>query len=218
VFEGTDYSGKSTCVEGVYQAALKSNLFDSVVKAHDPGATELAKQLRELLVNREGKKKLSQRTQALMFMAAREDTMEELLKDQESQRRLVLMDRWTFSTFIYQVIRPGQSKGPTAALFTTYEQTSPPCMKPDMWFFLDASDDVLAKRAEGRGASSHYDLAFKEYARYYRQTLAVFPRMVGWPSAVEINTSDMTIDETTEEATRQLFAKVNYDRLWGRKA
>ena len=214
VFEGTDYAGKTTCVEQVYQAALKSGLFDSVIKAHDPGATELATELRSLLVNREGKKKLSQRTQALMFLAAREDTMEELLKDQESKRRLVLMDRWTFSTFIYQVVRPGQDKGPTTALFTAYEQTSPDCMKPDMWFFLDAKDEVLTERAKIRGASSHYDLGFLSYAKYYRQTLDVFPRLVGWPTVFNIDTSALTIEETGNRAAEAILSKVKMDQLF----
>jgi dTMP kinase len=95
-FEGPDGSGKSTQVEKL--AAALADKDPLVVR--EPGGTELGERIRDLLLHRpEG---MSAGGEMYLFMAARAELLETLIKPALAAGRVVIDDRYHDSTMAYQ--------------------------------------------------------------------------------------------------------------------
>jgi dTMP kinase len=95
-FEGPDGSGKSTQVEKL--AAALADREPLVVR--EPGGTELGERIRDLLLHRpEG---MSAHGEMYLFMAARAELLETLIKPALAAGRVVIDDRYHDSTMAYQ--------------------------------------------------------------------------------------------------------------------
>src|SRR4030095_13422843 len=67
---------------------------------HAPGGTELAQQLRDILLHYRGKMALP--TEALLFMASRAQLVTEVIKPALDAGSVVIVDRFLLSTVVYQ--------------------------------------------------------------------------------------------------------------------
>jgi dTMP kinase len=95
-FEGPDGSGKSTQVEMLARALADR---DPLV-VREPGGTELGERIRDLLLHRpEGMAAIAE---MYLFMAARAELLEELIKPALAGGRVVIDDRYHDSTVAYQ--------------------------------------------------------------------------------------------------------------------
>lgn len=103
--DGIDGCGKSTQAKRLAAACQRAGIENFLVQ--DPGTTEVGKELRRLLLNKDFG--MAAITQALLFAAARHETclkVEQALKD----GLFVIADRWTPSTIVYQGIAQGVPK------------------------------------------------------------------------------------------------------------
>ena len=89
--EGIDCVGKST------QISLLKKEFKEAIFTFEPGATELGKHLRELLLKSD--KKISKKAELLLFLADRAQHFDELLC--ENKDRLIISDRSLISGMAY---------------------------------------------------------------------------------------------------------------------
>jgi dTMP kinase len=95
-FEGPDGSGKSTQVEMLARALADR---DPLV-VREPGGTELGERIRDLLLHRpEGMAAIAE---MYLFMAARAELLEDLIKPALAAGRVVIDDRYHDSTVAYQ--------------------------------------------------------------------------------------------------------------------
>ncbi len=101
VFEGGEGSGKSTQVKLLYEY-LKANGY-KVIVTREPGGTKIGEQLRTILL--QGKiDKMNTITEALIFLAARSDNWEKIIKPALKNNTIVICDRFQDSTLAYQGI------------------------------------------------------------------------------------------------------------------
>ncbi|MFM7706086.1 MAG: dTMP kinase, partial [Rubrivivax sp.] len=117
-----------------------------VVVTREPGGTELAEALRELVLHRP----MDAMTEALIVFAARRDHLRALIEPALAQGAHVLCDRYTDATFAYQ----GAGRGFDLEVLRTLESWVQQGRQPDLtlWFDLPA---VLA--AQRRQAARHPD-------------------------------------------------------------
>lgn len=100
-FEGGEGSGKSTQVKLLYKY-LESNNYQ-VTLTREPGGTIIGEQLRKILV--QGKvDKINSITEALIFLAARSNNWEKVIKPALDNNKIVICDRFQDSTVVYQGI------------------------------------------------------------------------------------------------------------------
>ena len=102
-FEGGEGSGKSTQIQ-----KLKNNILGfisdvEIVISREPGGTEVAEQIREILVNGEADK-LSVRTETLLMIAARAEHIDRVILPAIKRGAIVLCDRFKDSSIVYQGI------------------------------------------------------------------------------------------------------------------
>jgi dTMP kinase len=97
--DGIDGSGKSTQVR-LLADALAQRGYDVVV-CRDPGSTALGERLREILLHHHGTP-IHRRSEMLLYMAARAQLVEEVIRPALAGGKLVLSDRYLLANVVYQ--------------------------------------------------------------------------------------------------------------------
>jgi dTMP kinase len=140
-FEGGEGAGKSTQV-----ALLKAHLESDgrrVVQLREPGGTKFGEELRDLLLS---SSKLASRTEMLLFLAARSELVDKMVKPALSAGIDVISDRFIDSTVAYQ----GYGRGLNIELIRTLNEAVIDGCVPDVTILLDVDPDVgLTRVSEG---------------------------------------------------------------------
>jgi dTMP kinase len=169
-FEGIDGAGKSTHIAVVAQRLRERG--DEVVVTREPGGTELAEALRELVLTRP----MDSLTESLLVFAARRDHLQRVIEPALAAGQTVLCDRFTDATFAYQ----GGGRGFDLGVLRTLEQWVQAGRQPDLTLWFDVPAALAAeRRAQARAADRFEgeDLAFFErVAEGYRQRIAAAPQ------------------------------------------
>ncbi|MEL7626704.1 MAG: dTMP kinase [Anaerolineaceae bacterium] len=160
-FEGPEGSGKSTQLPRLAQYLEESGY--SVVKTREPGGTKIGDQIREVLMRMENTE-LHPRTEILLFLAARAQLVEELIKPSLQEGKIILCDRYGDSTLAYQGYGHGLNLDDLRAML----QFATGGLKPDLTILLDI--DVLTglKRKKIKAEWNRLDafeLSFHERVR-----------------------------------------------------
>ena len=98
-FDGVDGVGKSTQVE-LTAGWLQQQGFQ-VTCCRDPGSTPLGEAIREIILDR-SQLAVSLRSEMLLYMAARAQLVEEIIRPALEQEQVVLSDRFLLSNVVYQ--------------------------------------------------------------------------------------------------------------------
>lgn len=101
VIEGVDGAGKSSHIPTVVNA-LKEAGFD-VVQTNEPGGTKLGFELREKILL----DPMTSETEVLLAFASRAENIHQIINPALQQGKAVVCDRFTDSTFAYQVAGGG---------------------------------------------------------------------------------------------------------------
>ena len=157
-FEGIDGAGKSTHIEALAQRLR--NRGAEVLCTREPGGTELAEQLRELILHRS----MDTLTEALLVFAARRDHVRRVIAPALARGACVVCDRFTDATFAYQ----GAGRGFDAEMLSTLERWVHGELQPDLTLWLDLPAETAARRRALARAADRFeaeDLAFFERVR-----------------------------------------------------
>ncbi len=169
-FEGIDGAGKSTHIEALAQRLRGRGT--EVVCTREPGGTELAEQLRELVLHRP----MDALTEALLVFAARRDHVQRVIAPALARGASVVCDRFTDATFAYQ----GAGRGFDTAVLSRLEHWVQGELQPDLTLWLDLPAETAAlRRARARSADRFEaeDTGFFERVRAgYAQRMAAQPR------------------------------------------
>ena len=156
-FEGIDGAGKSTHIDAVAQRLRLSGA--TVLCTREPGGTELAERLRELILHAP----MDPLTEALLVFAARRDHLQHVIAPALQRGDTVLCDRFTDASFAYQ----GGGRGFETAVLAQLERWVHGELQPDMTIWFDLPAAVAAQR---RGAVRAPD-------RFEQQDVAFFNRV-----------------------------------------
>ena len=140
-FEGIDGCGKSTQINLLAKYFAKQN--KSFVKTEEPGGTEGANEIRKILL-RENNFQWSVESEALLFMAARNDHVEKVIKPAIEDNKIVICDRFMDSTIVYQGMRSPRAKKLSLILFELIG------INPDITFLIDMDPKIALDRALNR--------------------------------------------------------------------
>ncbi len=94
--EGVDGAGKSSHTDWLVNFFKEKG--KEVVLTREPGGTVLGEKLRDLLLQ----ETMSQTTEVLLMFAARQESVEQIIKPALSTDKVVISDRFTDSTMAYQ--------------------------------------------------------------------------------------------------------------------
>tara|TARA_B100000609_G_scaffold172754_1_gene148362 strand:- start:80 stop:706 length:627 start_codon:yes stop_codon:yes gene_type:complete len=141
-FEGIDGSGKSTQIQ--HLAKYLETLGFDVIITREPGGSIGGEEIRNLLLQGEVDR-WSAETEILLFTAARRDHLERIIAPALEDGKIVICDRFTDSTRMYQGMR-----GPS--LRNLVELLNDKIIKwdPDLTIIIDINPETSLKRAKSR--------------------------------------------------------------------
>ena len=158
--EGIDRSGKTT------QARLLGEaLGDRAVAVREPGGTAVGERVRELL--KDPSIEVDERTEALLFAAARAELVSEVIRPALDEGKIVISDRFLDSSLAYQ----GGARGLGVEEVERINEFATGGLRPDVTVLLDLSPGAAAGRAgvevdrfeqEGAGLQERVRAAYQE--------------------------------------------------------
>lgn len=156
-FEGGDGSGKSTHVR--FLADLLEELGLEVVCVREPGGTPIGEQLRDIVLNPENAA-LSDRAELLIYEAARSQLVDDVIKPALERGAIVLCDRFTDSTVVYQ----GYGRGLDRNFISKLNDFATCDIHPDLTIVFKCPDRAEKKsRVDRRGIKDRLEGAGDDF-------------------------------------------------------
>lgn len=153
--DGGDGTGKSTQVE--LFCDWLHGLGHDVVACRDPGSTRLGEAVRELLLDRHDLQ-IHRRSEMLLYMAARAQLAEELIRPALANGKTVVADRYLLANVVYQ----GYGGGLDVETLWEVGRVATGGLMPDLTILLDMPAEAAARRIsrqpdrmEQQGAAFH---------------------------------------------------------------
>ena len=145
-FEGGEGSGKTTQIQRLAESLAQIVPAGSLVITREPGGVPAAESIRDLLVNGDTEK-WQPLTEAFLMSAARHEHVEQIIRPALMQNKLVISDRFTDSTIIYQGVVGGVARQHIDAI----NNISCGDIAPDLTIILDMDSQTGLARADSRG-------------------------------------------------------------------
>lgn len=142
--EGPEGSGKTSQMPALADYLRKAGY--DVLATREPGGTLVGDQIREILMNLKNVS-IVPRTEILLFLAARAQHVDELIRPALEAGKIVLCDRFGDSTLAYQ----GYGHRTDLTILRSLIDFSTGGLKPDLTLLLDISvhDGLRRKRDNG---------------------------------------------------------------------
>jgi dTMP kinase len=137
--DGGDGTGKSTQLELLGQW-LREHGHD-LVACRDPGSTPLGEAIRGILLDRHDLH-IHRRAEMLLYMAARAQMVEDVIRPALEQGKTVLCDRYLLANVVYQ----GYAGGLDIENLWEVGRAATGGLLPDLTIVLDVPPDVAASR------------------------------------------------------------------------
>ncbi len=145
-FEGIDGCGKTTQMRRLARRLREEGY--QVEETIEPGGTRIGKQIRRILLDT-ANQEISPATELLLYFASRAQNVSQRIRPALAAGKIVLSDRYTDSTMVYQGFARGLGEEVVAAL----ERIACRGLKPDLTIYLDIDLETGLARARARNDS-----------------------------------------------------------------
>jgi dTMP kinase len=160
--EGPEGSGKTSHMNPLAEY-LRQRGYD-VIATREPGGTAISDQVRAVLTRMENKG-MNPRTEILLFCAARAQLVDEVIRPNLEQGRVVLSDRYADSTLAYQ----GYGHRVDREFLRRLLNFATGNLWPDLTVLLDIDSNAGLRRKQTAGGEwnrlDDYELAFHQRVR-----------------------------------------------------
>lgn len=142
-FEGTDGSGKTTQIRLLIERLRASGY--EVLETTEPGGTPIGKQIRKILLD-PANQELHRTTEILLYFASRAQNVHEWILPALARGAVVVCDRFTDSTMVYQ----GAGRGLGDNVVRTLHTIACGELQPDITVYLDIDLETSLARVQAR--------------------------------------------------------------------
>lgn len=158
-FEGGEGCGKSTQSRLLLKKLEHQNI--PVVLTHEPGGTALGNELRKALKRKRGSS-ISPQAELFLLAASRAQLVAEVIRPALEEGKVVLCDRFTHSTMVYQ----GYGRGLDFTAIRMVNNMATGNLNPDLIILLDISPEQgLARKRSLKDRFELEDLSFHRRVR-----------------------------------------------------
>jgi len=161
--EGIEGVGKSTALEFIAQLLKEKGI--SYVTTREPGGTEVAEQLRQVLLKKH-EEPIYAETELLLLFAGRKQHIEEVILPALKAGKWVICDRFTDATYAYQ----GGGRGISETFISQLEEAIQQGLKPMKTLLLDAPVQVSQCRLKGRKEVDRIEVEKEAFFQRVRDT------------------------------------------------
>ncbi|AVN62675.1 dTMP kinase [Mesoplasma coleopterae] len=201
--EGMDGSGKTTALQRVKKHLEDLNY--KVVMTREPGGLPISEKIRDLILNKDSQG-MEPWTEALLFIAARKEHVEKVIKPYLEQGYIVISDRFMDSTTAYQ----GGARGLGVDYLNELQKTILEGFLPDLTLYFELSFEDAEKRLSGRHDEKN---RLDEEGRKFKESVKQAFEDLSKKEAQRITVIDAskTPDEVFEQTKNVILEKIE---LW----
>ena len=160
-FEGIEGSGKSYQSQKLYKKLKKMGI--PAIMTREPGGTPSAEKIRKVILDDyfhpDTKEKFNKNTDTLLYLAARNEHIENKIKPAMLKKKIIICDRFIDSTIAYQVY----GKGVDLNFVNSVHKYILKNIKPDLTFILSVNISKAIKRLNKRKKKNRYDKFSKNF-------------------------------------------------------
>lgn len=208
VFDGIDGCGKSTAIENSKKYLEEKGM--DVVLIREPGTTDISEQIREVILSSKNKD-MNVTTETLLFTAARADLVQKVILPALEENKIVLCDRYVYSTFVYQ----GYVKRLNLSYISNIHDHFP---VPDITliFNVDYREAInrLKYRAEHAGENNRFDNESEEFFKRSQKGFSTINKLnskfIKDTNLLFINTTELYPQETFEKVKSAILDDIIY--------
>ena len=146
-FEGMDGSGKTTQMHRL--AARLRAMGRTVLETAEPGGPPVAVQIRRILLD-SANRELSPVAEVLLYFASRAQNVDQWIVPALERGEIVLADRFTDSSLVYQ----GTGRNLGADTIAALDRIACRGLKPDLTILVDVDAEASLARARARNAAA----------------------------------------------------------------
>lgn len=155
-FEGPEGSGKSTAIIAIAERLRSEGR--EVVTTREPGAGEVGRAIREILLHGE---ELDAKAELFLFLADRAQHGASVIRPALAASKIVLCDRYIDSTVAYQ----GHARGLDVEELRRLNDTATDGLRPDLTLLFDLDVEVGLKRLNDQDRLDNEPLEFHRKVR-----------------------------------------------------
>ena len=188
--EGGEGVGKTTNVPFIKNYLQNLNI--PVVVTREPGGTQLAEKIRDLLLQ-SNDELLTSHAEILLMFAARAQHLNHVIKPALDEGRWVLCDRFTDATYAYQ----GGGRGMALETIGWLENFVQGNLRPDLTLLLDVPVEIGMTRAKNRGGD--LDRFESEHLHFFNKVRQVYLQQAQqYPDRIKIIKADQPLDDVQD--------------------
>jgi dTMP kinase len=156
VFEGVEGTGKSYQINKLYNNLKKKKYFP--IKTREPGGSSSAEKIRKLIFSNKSES-FEALTDFYLMLAARNEHIKKTINKAKHNKKILICDRFTDSTFAYQVVGKNISK----KINEMNNKYIIGTLKPDLTIILKSKMSSIFNRINSRKNSNKFDKLNKHF-------------------------------------------------------
>lgn len=197
-FEGGEGAGKTTLIKSLKRILEEKGHL--VVQTREPGGSILSEKIRDLLLHRDKNLLIGNRAELLLFLSARAEHVEEVIKPALDSGKIVLCDRFSDSSVAYQ----GYARGLGMEEVEGLSSFATGGVIPDLTFFLDLDPAVgLARASKSRAL----DAIEQEKAEFHARVREGFIKIA------ELNPERVKLIDASQNKNQVLNQALSYIKV-----
>lgn len=203
-FEGMDGSGKTTQMHRL--AERLRSLGRTVLETAEPGGPPIAQKIRRILLD-SANQELSPATEILLYFASRAQNVDQWINPALQRGEIVLSDRFTDSSLVYQ----GVGRGLGLDAVTALERIACRGLKPDLTILVDVDAEASLARAWARNeAQPHCETRMDDQSiDFHRKVYQAYHALaVAEPERVKMVNGRAGMDEIERDVWKIVNAYV----------
>ncbi len=201
-FEGGEGCGKSTQIKKLSQFLEQEKI--PFIVSREPGGTEVGEKIRDILLNM--KAEMSSTVEFLLFSASRADHIEKVVKPALESGKIVLLDRFYDSSFVYQ----GYAGDLNLKDIQNVTELAVKDIKPNLTFLLDLDYEVGMLRKSKDDKLRNLDRIEQKGESYHKKVRNGYLKLAEQnPDRIVVIDASKTPDEIFEKIKAKILKYLN---------
>lgn len=200
-FEGADGVGKTTQINLLIEYLKDQNRTSFATR--EPGGTVVGEKVRNILLDPDIE--MVKRTETLLYLAARAEHVENIILPKVEDGIIVLSDRFSDSTLVYQ----GIARGLGIDTLIKINDFATNGLLPNLTFLLDAPVEELAKRMQKRGKADRIEQEGLKFQQLVRDGFLALAKR--YPERIVVIDALQSIEKMQEFIQENIYTKLLKD-------
>jgi dTMP kinase len=193
-FEGPDGAGKTSALNAIV-AKIKPQLGDRLVVTREPGGNRISEAIRQLILDRQNTA-MDDRTEALLYAAARRQHIVQKILPALQADQLVLCDRFIDSSIAYQ----GAGRGIGEQAVAEMNQFATEGLTPDLTLYFDVDAAVGLKRIQTHRQDEINRLDVEALSFHHRVQAAYLQLLAQFPARIKRVDASQPLDTVVAQS------------------